>query len=83
MRQPQAYAKGHIPGATLIPVEKLENKINRLPENGEIVCVCENGRYSKQITRQLSEMGYNAVAIRGGMKAWQRKGLPLKRGKGK
>ena len=82
VREPEEYNMGHIPGATLIPLGQLSSKMNKLPKDKEILCVCASGSRSGSATRMLIGAGYNAVNVRGGMGSWQRAGLPVKRGKG-
>lgn len=83
VRQPDEYSAGHIAGATLIPLGELNARLNKLPKDREIICVCRSGNRSSTATRQLTAAGYNAVNLRGGMNAWQHAGLPVKRGNGK
>jgi rhodanese-related sulfurtransferase len=80
VRQPEEYSQGHIAGAKLIPLGQLPQRINELPKDEEIVCVCASGSRSSSATRMLSKSGYNAINMRGGMLLWQRAGLPVKRG---
>lgn len=82
VRQPDEYNAGHIAGATLIPLGELNARLNKLPKDREIICVCASGSRSSSATRQLIGAGYNAVNLRGGMGGWQRAGLPIKKGKG-
>jgi rhodanese-related sulfurtransferase len=80
VRQPDEYRTGHIIGAKLIPLNKLSNRMNELPKNREIVCVCASGNRSGSATRMLAKEGYNAVNMQGGMMAWRRANLPVKKG---
>jgi rhodanese-related sulfurtransferase len=68
-----------IPGATLIPLGELGAKMNRLPKDKEIIVVCASGSRSVPATRQLIAAGYKAFNLQGGMSAWLRAGLPVKR----
>jgi rhodanese-related sulfurtransferase len=80
VRQPEEFRAGHIAGATLIPLGELKNKLARLPKAREIVCVCHTSSRSVSATRQLVAAGYNAFNMKGGMIAWQRANLPIKKG---
>ena len=82
VREAAEFNAGHIQGATLIPLGELKARLNKLPQDREIICVCASGSRSSAATRQLIGAGYNAVNLSGGMGAWQRAGLPVKRGKG-
>ncbi len=80
VRQPEEYREGHIAGATLIPLGNLPGKLDQLPRDREIICVCRSGNRSHSATRQLKAAGLNAVNLQGGMLAWARHGLPVKKG---
>ncbi|HEX9116297.1 MAG TPA: rhodanese-like domain-containing protein [Anaerolineae bacterium] len=83
VRQPEEYREGHISGANLIPLGDLPRRIKDLPRDREIICVCHSGNRSRSATRQLTDAGYNAVNLQGGMSNWTRQGLPVKKGSGK
>jgi rhodanese-related sulfurtransferase len=80
VRNPDEYRAGHIPGAALIPLPELQARTGELPEDGEILCVCQSGNRSSTATRQLVALGFKAVNVAGGMNAWARQGLPVKKG---
>lgn len=80
VRQPDEYRSGHIPGAKLIPLGELRRRVKELPQNKEIVCVCASGNRSGSAARILVGAGLNAVNAKGGMFAWRRAGLPVKKG---
>jgi rhodanese-related sulfurtransferase len=80
VRQPEEYRSGHIAGAKLIPLGQLNGRIKELPQNREIVCVCASGSRSGSATRMLAGAGLNAVNMKGGMLAWRRAGLLVKKG---
>ncbi len=80
VREPDEYQNGHIPGATLIPLGELRQRIHELPRDREIICVCHSGHRSGAATRHLVSAGYPAVNLSGGMIGWARHGLPVHRG---
>ncbi len=80
VRQPEEYESGHIPGAHLVPLHELAGRIKDLPKDREIICVCRSGNRSHSATRHLQSAGFNAINLAGGMNAWARHGLPVKRG---
>lgn len=81
VRQPEEFQAGHIDGAKLIPLNQLSKKLDTLPRDAEILCVCRSGSRSGAAVRQLTSTGFKAVNLSGGIMAWQRAGLPLKKGK--
>ena len=80
VRQPEEYRRGHIAGAKLIPLNELGRRMKELPREREIVCVCASGNRSSSATRMLTGAGYKAVNMKGGMSAWQRANLAVKKG---
>jgi len=80
VRQPYEYQGGHIQGAKLIPLGELSSKMNLLPKNQEIICVCQSGSRSSSAARHLLSAGYNVKNMQGGMDLWLRSGLPVSRG---
>ena len=82
VRRPEEYQAGHIPGATLIPLQELPARLEELPRDREIICVCHSGRRGQSATRQLKAAGYNAVNLEGGTMNWVRHGLPVEKGSG-
>lgn len=80
VRQAEEYRSGHIAGAKLIPLGELNRKMKNLPINREIICVCASGNRSHSATRALVDAGYHVYNMHGGMLAWRKAGLPVKKG---
>ncbi len=80
VRERDAYASGHIPGAKHLPRGQLELRVNdelKDPTQRILVC-CEFGRISTLAAATLRTMGFQgAVALDGGVKAWREAGHPL------
>jgi phage shock protein E len=80
VRQPEEYREGHIAGSKLMPLGELGKRMNELPKDKEIICVCASGSRSHSATKFLVGAGYNAFDMQGGMYMWQRSKLPVKKG---
>lgn len=80
VRQPEEFQVSHIASAKLIPLNKLNQHLVELPKDKTILCVCRSGARSGVAVRQLQSAGYDAINLRGGMAAWQRAGLAVKKG---
>jgi glyoxylase-like metal-dependent hydrolase (beta-lactamase superfamily II)/rhodanese-related sulfurtransferase len=80
VREKDAFAAGHIPGAQHLPRGQLELRVNKeLPDpTRRILVACEFGHISTLAAATLRELGYTqAAALDGGMKAWRESGLPM------
>lgn len=80
VRQPEEYTQGHIAGSKLIPLGELGKRVNELPKDREVVCVCASGSRSRSATKYLLGQGYTAFDMKGGLFMWQRSRLPIKKG---
>ena len=83
VRERDAYAAGHIPGARILPRGQLELRVNQeLPDpTRSILVCCELGQISTLATATLRDMGFMyTVALDGGIKAWREAGYPLRAG---
>jgi glyoxylase-like metal-dependent hydrolase (beta-lactamase superfamily II)/rhodanese-related sulfurtransferase len=80
VREKDAFAAGHIPGAQHLPRGQLELRVNKeLPDpTKRILVCCEFGQISTLAAATLREMGFGqTAALDGGIKAWRESGLPL------
>lgn len=80
VRQPAEFSQMHIAGARLIPLNELHRRMSELPTGREIVCICASGSRSKSAAKTLMKAGYKVVDVTGGIHAWRRAGLPVKKG---
>ena len=75
VREPEEWVEYHIPGATLIPLAQLENRLNEVPADQDVVIVCRSGNRSKLGKDILYGAGYeNSTSMAGGMKQWMATG---------
>jgi rhodanese-related sulfurtransferase len=80
VRQPEEFRMGHIAGAKLIPLGDLDRRINEIPRDREVVCICASGHRSVPAVSTLVAAGYNACSMKNGMIAWQMARLPVNKG---
>ena len=80
VRETNEFADAHIAGSVLIPLGRLQSRMNELPHDRPIVCVCRSGSRSGTATRLLAAAGFHVANLSGGMTGWARAGLPVKRG---
>ena len=80
VRQAVEYRTGHIASAKLIPLGELGSRLNEVPRDREVVCICATGHRSVPAARRLIAAGYAATSLQNGMIAWQLAKLPIKTG---
>ncbi|MBM4765182.1 rhodanese-like domain-containing protein [Bacillus sp. B15-48] len=71
VRTPEEYNEGHIPNATLLPLQELEGRLNELNKEETFLIVCRSGNRSTQASKMLTEHGFaNVYNMTGGMNDW-------------
>lgn len=80
VRQPDEYEAGHVPGATLIPLDQLGARIDEVPKDVELNVICKSGGRSATAVDALTQAGYRAVNVAGGTMAWIEAGNPTNEG---
>ena len=82
VRQPEEWEEIHIPGATLIPLGELSQRLGELPKDQEIVVYCRSGNRSKSGAEILAKTGFSGVtSMAGGITQWSTAGYPTESGK--
>ncbi len=71
VREPEEYEICAIPGATLIPLKQLPERLTEIDGSREIVAYCRTGKRSAQAVALLHQAGYaSAKNLAGGIHAW-------------
>ncbi len=68
---------GRLPGATLIPLAELPDRLNELTTDRPIVVHCQGGSRSAIAASLLLARGRNVANLTGGFGAWVREGRPV------
>jgi rhodanese-related sulfurtransferase len=69
VRSEEEWSEGHVPGATHLPEGDLDS--GERPESGaRLVVIAKDGRTAISAAGRLSDEGYDAVAVEGGMDDW-------------
>ncbi len=71
--------EGKIPGSILIPVSTLEDNLEKLIKykKSKLFVYCRTGNRSVSASRILSNHGFKAYNMRGGINGWKRENLPV------
>jgi len=71
VRQPKEYEDGHLPGAKLIPLPQLSDRVPELDPDQTIMTYCAVGGRSRVAAQMLSGKGFKKIYnLAGGIKAW-------------
>lgn len=78
VRTLEEYQEAHIDGATLIPLDELEMRVDELPRDEPIVVYCRSGNRSSVGRDLLLQAGFEDVAsMNGGIGKWIAEGYPV------
>jgi len=71
VRQPAEYESGHIPGAKLIPLSDLSDRLHEIDAAKPTIVYCAIGGRSRVASQMLAGQGFQEVYnLSGGIKAW-------------
>jgi sulfur-carrier protein adenylyltransferase/sulfurtransferase len=73
VREPYEWEIGNLGefGALLIPLAELEERLDEIPDQGDIVLQCRSGGRSEKALKFLREQGFeNLYNLKGGILAW-------------
>jgi rhodanese-related sulfurtransferase len=77
VREPDEYVEGHVPGAPLIPLGDVPDRVGEVPSGGEVLVICKSGGRSRRAAEHLRSQGIDAVNVAGGTMAWIEAGHPV------
>ena len=77
VREEFEWTHGHAPQAVHISMSEIGQRVDELPADRTIVCVCHIGGRSAMVVDALNRGGWRAVNVAGGMEAWVAAGLPV------
>ncbi|MEA3143862.1 MAG: sulfur-carrier protein adenylyltransferase/sulfurtransferase [Thermoplasmata archaeon] len=70
VREPEEHEEFALPHSLLVPLGQLPRRLAELPKDRPIAVYCAVGGRSARATDFLRAQGFNAVNVRGGMRAW-------------
>lgn len=80
VRSEDEFKSGHVPGATCVPLDRIECGSAELPRDKLVILSCQSGKRSARAHEVLKAKGYdNLVEMEGGFSAWAASGLPVNR----
>jgi len=70
VREPDEYAEGHVPGAVLIPLGSLQERIDEVEDGSRVFVICRSGARSLKGADILEANGIDCVSVAGGTLGW-------------
>jgi rhodanese-related sulfurtransferase len=81
VRELDEFATVRVDGAALVPTSTFADRHGELPKDRPLLLICHSGSRSAAATGYLLRSGWSDVVnVAGGMVAWERAGLPVRRG---
>ena len=79
VREPDEYAEVRVPGAVLIPLDTIPERIRELP-NRHLHMICALGGRSLKAAEYLTARGWTCSNVAGGTNGWVEAGYPYDSG---
>lgn len=70
VRMPDEYETAHVPGAVLVPLPELPERLGDIPDETTSYVICKVGGRSMKACEFLVTQGYDVVNVAGGTDAW-------------
>ena len=80
VREPWEWEQQRIPGAVLIPLAEVPQRLDEIPDDRDVYVQCRLGGRSRKAVEFLHEHGRpRAINVAGGIEGWEEAGLPVER----
>lgn len=80
VRQPDEYEEAHAPGARLVPLAEVPERLDEFPTDRTVYVICRSGGRSAKAVEHLRANGVDAVNVEGGTLAWIEAGNAVEQG---
>lgn len=80
VREPDEYSVAHVPGAVLVPLATVPERLADVPRAGPVYVICAVGQRSRRAAEFYRSRGVDAVNVAGGTTAWIEAGEPIATG---
>lgn len=70
VRQPEEYVEAHVPGAILVPLGEVADRVLEIASLGAVNVICRSGARSLRAAEFLRAQGIDATNVAGGTLAW-------------
>jgi hydroxyacylglutathione hydrolase len=73
-REPFEWKQVRIPGSLHIPMNEIPYRLTEVDREADVVVICAHGIRSCAVAAFLSEKGFAARSLKGGVATWQSRG---------
>jgi rhodanese-related sulfurtransferase len=80
VRNPDEYEAGHVPGAVLIPLPDVAERVDEVPSGTPVYVICAMGGRSRKACELLAVQGRDVTNVAGGTNGWIDAGQPVTTG---
>ena len=70
VREPAEYDEAHVPGAVLVPLGTVPDRVEAFRGDGPTYVICRSGARSMRACELAAEHGIDVVNVVGGTMAW-------------
>jgi rhodanese-related sulfurtransferase len=70
VRETDEYVDGHVPGAVLVPLSELSDRVADIPSGEPVLIICKSGGRSARACEFLGAQGFDVTNVAGGTQAW-------------
>lgn len=81
VRTPLEFESERIEPSRNVPLPELGTRVDEIPAGADVVVVCRTGIRATIAAEALARAGRRARVLEGGVQAWRRAGLPLRKGR--
>jgi rhodanese-related sulfurtransferase len=74
VREPDEYNNAHVPGAALVPLATVPDRLDAFRGDGTTYVICKSGGRSLQACEYLARQGIDVANVTGGTLAWMMSG---------
>jgi rhodanese-related sulfurtransferase len=80
VREPDEYTVAHVPGAVLVPLATVPERLEEVPPDGPVYVICAVGARSRRAAEFYRSRGIDAINVAGGTAAWIEAGEAISMG---